>query len=177
MLTLALLCTLGSSPHVTLLEDPPRFSARLVEDAPAPPDYSKWSRDQLLHEYNRLDSERPSLGLPIALMVTGGVGFVVGLYVGLFALIASATGSSATTLLIVTAVLTLAGIGVLLCGVVLLVGALKERSAVNQQMDAIDQQLNGGAAPPGPLAPPPPPPPGPTQVFAPVTPSIVLARF
>jgi hypothetical protein len=117
VLTLALLCTLGSSPHVALLTDPPRFSARLVDEA-APPDYSKWSRDDLRREYDRLDRERPSVAAPIALMVTGGVAFIAGLYLGLFSLILSTSGS-ATTLLIITAVTCLAGIGLLLCGVVL----------------------------------------------------------
>ncbi len=181
MLTLALLCSLGASPHPTLLGDAPRFSARLVDAEAAPPDYSTWTHEQLLKEYDRLDNERPSLAMPITLMATGGVAFVVGLYVGLITLVLTAAGGSTTTLLILTAVLCLGGAGLLVSGIVMLIGVLHDRRDMNVQMDAIRARLDGQTPPPGPggpeVPPPPPPPPGTLQVFAPVTPGLLVARF
>ena len=181
VLTLVLLASLTATPRVALLEDGPRFSARLIQSEQAPPDYSTWSRDDLRREYNRLDLERPSLAFPITLMVTGGVALIAGLYVGLFALISSFTGS-ATTLLVVTAVLCLAGLGLLLSGVVLLVGTLHDRRQMSAEMDRIKEQLDGPPPqmpPSGPPVGPPvgPVPPGPSQVFAPPNAAIQLARF
>lgn len=182
MLTLVLFTSL----QVSLVKEPPRFSAHLIEaqtQAPQPNDYSTWSREELLAEYNRLEADRPSVAMPIALMATGVVALVVGLYCGLFGLVLSAAGSSSSTLLIVAAVAGLAGLGLLLSGIVLLIGALHDRRAMGTEMDRIQEQLHDRSPgiQPGPPAPPPtgpvPPMPGPTQVFAPVKPTILLATF
>jgi hypothetical protein len=184
MLTLVLFTSL----QVSLVQEPPRFSAHLVQaqqqpQAPLPNDYSTWSREELLKEYNRLDSERPSVAMPIVLMATGAVALVVGLYCGLFGLVLSAAGSSSSTLLIVAAVAGLAGLGLLLSGIVLFIGALHDRRAMGTEMEHIQDQLDRSRQPytPGPPGSPPTGPvpnlPGPTQVFAPVKPSILLASF
>jgi hypothetical protein len=178
MLSFVLLASL----NVSVLNEPPRFSAHLIQ-AEQQQDYSSWTRDQLVKEYNRLDAERPSLAMPIILMVTGAVSFVIGIYCGLFGLVLSAAGSSSSTLLIVAAVFGLAGIGLLISGIVLLMGTLHDRRQMSSEMDRIKEQLDGQPGVPGgpPSAPPtgpvPPPPPGPTQVFAPAMPAILLARF
>jgi len=178
VLTLVLLASLNATPHVALLDDGPRFSARLIQSEQAPQDYSTWSRDDLRREYNRLDLERPSVAFPITLMVVGGIAFVSGLYAGLLALIGSISGGASTTLLVVTGVLCLAGLGLLLSGVVLLVGTLKDRRQMGTEMDRIKEQLNGGPQQMPPSGPPMGPlPPGPSQVFAPPAPGIQLARF
>jgi hypothetical protein len=180
MLTLVLVASLNAS----LVHEPARFSAHLIEaQAPEnqPQDYSTWSREDLVKEYNRLDAERPSLALPIGLMVTGGVGAIIGLYCAFFGLVLSAAGSASSTLYIVAAVLGLAGVGLLVSGIVTLLGALHDRRSMSAEMDRIKERLDGtqqpGLPPPPPAGPVPPPPPPPTQVFAPVKATIELASF
>jgi hypothetical protein len=194
MLTTALLLMLASSDVKpafltgNLHGAPSRI--RLVEDdTAAMPDYSGWSRLQLRQEYNRLDEARPGLGMPIALMASGGGVLLVGLYGLLVSALAVGLGVGAVSAEIIFAVLSIVGAGLLILGGITLARTLPERRWIGLQLDEIDQRLKtaeenrtpGRVPGSDPVGPPPPPFPGPaamppSQVMAPQFP-ITLARF
>ena len=191
MLTTALVLMLSAAPDLSSAffnAGAPR-RIRLVDDAPlAPPaDYSSWSRRQLQQEYERIEGIRPGLGLPIGLIAGGGGAGLAGLYALFFSLLASS--SSALPFTIVFGVAVVAGVGVAILGIIVLVRLLPERRALGNQLDEVEEQLrsrgeeNEPRRPPRGRpdeldVPPPPPPPAlpPPQVSLPEFP-ITLARF
>ncbi|MGQ0507053.1 MAG: hypothetical protein ACT4TC_17235 [Myxococcaceae bacterium] len=141
------------------------------------------TREQLRAEYSALDAARPGLGGKIAMLAVGGVLAIVGLYPFFFGLVtlsaSGVSGTSAATVNIVGAILLGVGVVLIVTGVILaivggirLVAAIRERSRYGARMDEVQRQIDtldagGGAAPP----------PAPTNVFFPVQPRTIIARF
>lgn len=131
---------------------------------------------ELEAERLRLHSERPGLGLGIALIVVGGVGDLLGLAM----LAAAAEVFFLDTGLVVATLAVLAvGIAATVVGIALLVGALHARRENTERVRAIEARLGqirrGEAVEPPPNElPPPPPMPG---AALPVLPAVVLASF
>ncbi len=160
---------------------------RLVDDAgPMPAQYAGWSRRQLDAELERLDNLRPSLGGPIALMVSGVVlaagDVVVLLFAGLFTLVGR--NRIDTGLIIGMSIVGVIAAGLIIVGGILLGRITSERNVVGREMDlvkaAIDALVPLPTPAPGPNAPPPVPPataPYPLQVMAPLSIAVTLARF
>ena len=172
MLTSALLLMLASADvQPAFLADGAPRSVRLVQDTPPAPDlpsYAGWSRPQLQQEYARLKDTRPGLGLPIALMSSGGGAAVLLLYAAVLAL---GTGGGLTSitvpLIAVFAVMGIGGAAMIAIGGILLSRIIPERRPYSLQMDEIDRLLKEGTetderryVPDGsPVEGPPPPPP------------------
>src|SRR4051794_7572409 len=78
--TLILICTASAPAHATFLTDDTPRRIRLVDDpAVAPvPNYDGWTKNQLRDEYDRLEGERPGLGLYIGMIAGGGGAAVLG---------------------------------------------------------------------------------------------------
>jgi hypothetical protein len=166
MLTSALLLMLSfAQVDTAFLSDGAHRSVRLAEAAtpPAPdlPSYVGWSRAQLQREYTRLKDERPGLGLPIALMSSGGGAAILLLYAALLG-IAGARTSFSVPLVAVLAVMGIGGAAMVAIGGILLWRIIPERRPYSLQMDEVDRLLKDGAEqdrrPPVPDVPPPPPP-------------------
>jgi len=141
------------------------------------------TREQLQREWDRLDSDRPSLGGAIGLTVAGvavaAVGFVLAIYGLGFAFISSSSASMGAispavgaTLLIIGAILIAAGVAVGVVGGLRLKGVLRDRSRYGEQMNRIRDLLDNNPGqpyyppqpPPGDQNSPPPPPPPPPSV-------------
>lgn len=130
------------------------------------------SLQQLHEEYDRLEDEKPGIGLGLTLTIVGGGLFITGWIVWWYASIL------AGVLMIIP--------GVVLCivGPILLASAIRGGRRISREQDAIDRQIRilegggqGGAPlPSGPMPPPPPPPP-PLSGLSTSGPSLVLASF
>jgi hypothetical protein len=183
MIAAALALALQLTPHgVHLIEDAPVARPPLVLE--------QMSRQQLRTEYHRLEDERPGVGLPIALVASGGVLIFGGGITMLYSLILSIALHIPAAVFIVAGVIAVAGGGLLALGIVNLLRTIGERRQYGEQMDDIQQQidrLDGKAVPPpdngdAPVPPPPPmfdpqPPPPPGALLGGPHPSLVLARF
>ena len=127
------------------------------------------SLQQLHEEYDRLEDEKPGIGLGLTLTIVGGAVLLTSFffwygwwYVGL--------------------IMTLPAIALCIIGPILLAKAIRARHRYNRDQDAIDRQIRvlesggqGGAVPPGPTPPPPPPPPPMGGLTA--VPQVVVASF
>src|SRR5438552_3233808 len=74
MLTATVLLLLQATPEFVpahLTDDRPR-KIRLIALEGERTNYDGWSRGQLRDEYDRLEAERPGIGLPITSMAVGG---------------------------------------------------------------------------------------------------------
>lgn len=142
MVTAAMLAVvLGAQPAFLTTE---ARRVTLVADAPAveaPPDlqgYTGWTKQQLRAEYDRLAATRPSLGLPMALMIAGGSAFLSAFY--LFAIAGGfAGGPGALPLIILLAVTSVAAAAVIIIGGIVLSRILPDRRAIGRQMDAVER--------------------------------------
>ena len=194
--TTALLFVLAAQP--AFLSDGTPRTVRLAADAPlveAPPDYRGWSKAQLRVEYDRLAATRPGIGLPIALMATGGGTFLTAFYIFLLAGGLSG-GPGAIGAIILLAVVGTVAAGMIIIGGIVLSRALPDRRAIGQQMDAVEklaseredreERQRENAAPPVYEEPPiiGPPPEGPPPLPLPPMPQssiltvpIFVARF
>ena len=110
-----------SARHVALSDV--RFRPLLVsDDEKVPrPMFEQMTRDQLAAELKRLDDERPSLGMPIGLLVAGAALIIPGIgvtAVGVIGLIASARGA-VMGLLTASAILTGVGFVMVTVGIIL----------------------------------------------------------
>ncbi len=121
----------------------PRSHVRLVADAPVdvPPElssYAGWSKEQLRAEYDRLALTRPSIGLPIALMVTGGGAFLTAFYffLGFGGLNG---GPGAVPLYLLLGVAGLVAAAAIVVGGIVLTRLLPARRAIGRQLDAIER--------------------------------------
>jgi hypothetical protein len=143
---------------------------------------------QLTREYQKLESERPGLGFPIAFMV---IGTAVLLVDGLL-LIYAAVGLSTLFIPPVYIVLGVIGLGFLVPGIIVLPFRLKKRAEVDAQLNDLSElirlreaqqpQQPPGYPPPGyydapPPPPPPPPPPAPTGMWPVPETSVALLAF
>ena len=140
------------------------------------------SRESLLLERNRLEDQRPGIGGPLALIITGGVLTLTGLLVAVDFVGYLAAG------VIAGVVIALIGGALLTVGLVLLFTRMPARRDYGERLDAVNRRLDmmdHGAQPnmdpyypppppPG-MAPPPPPPPD-ASWNAPDT-SILVASF
>lgn len=184
MLAIALAAALGIVPHSA--------SFRLVEDAHVaePSPFAQMTRSQLHTEYNRLEDERPGIGLPIVSLAVGAVMlFGSGVTAFFGGLIALGTIKVPSMLFIVAGCVAVAGAALLVVGIVMLVKTLGERRVYNDQLNDIQERLDqmNGVVPDRPdlPAPPPPPPPMPPLVVPPPPsalapaplPTLVLASF
>ena len=193
--TLLLLLSASPSPGPTfLLDDSPR-QIRLVadEEEPGPQahsrlgfEYEGWSRSQLSAEYDRLESIRPGIGLPIAL-TAGGAGALAFSALVLVSTLGSYGGSIAVVIFFAIAAVLGAGVGTL--GSILLYRAVPERRSIGNQMDEVERRYremrrnperedppnapDQDRAPVGPPAPFIPPP----QVMGPMASPLTLAVF
>jgi hypothetical protein len=162
------------------------YKVRLAEYDVPPPNYNGWTREQLQHEYNRLEESRPSLVGPIVMLSIGVVLTPPGAYflaagIGTLFYALGAGGSYAAGAFMITAiiymvvglVLLVPGVVLLIMGAVKLPGAIRGRSAINEQMDDVRSRINSNEG--APAAPPPPPPAA--QNFMRMTPEFVLAEF
>jgi hypothetical protein len=120
--------------------------APVVNAQYAPPEdpYAGWSRQQLLTEYFRLDREKPGIGLPIALIVTGAVTMGITAIVALYGLLISAVlgGGVPIELVTVLAMGGFVGLGTLLTGVWQLKQVQPQRDDMNRRMEDIDARLS-----------------------------------
>ncbi len=137
------------------------------------------TREQLQEEWRLLDAARPSLAGSIGMLAAGvGMG-IAGLFCAYFAAIGQLVyglgSSSISTVAIVFigvgAALVIGGAVLAIIGGIKLASTLRERRAIGEQMDDIQRQLDGLDSGGNPLPPPP------TNVFLPVRPQVVLARF
>lgn len=134
------------------------------------------SLQQLHEEYDRLEDEKPGIGLGIGLLA-GGIGAII---TGIL-MMALAYYSYVA---IIGLTVMLAGIALAIVGPILLGRASRERRSISREQDAIDRQIRimegggqGGAPlPSGPMPPPPPPPP-PLSGLSTFEPHVVLASF
>ena len=200
MLTTALLLMFASAEmQPALLTDGAPRRIRLLADEPAPPapvselpSYAGWTRAQLEQEYDRLKEARPSLGLPISLMASGGAVLAVSLNLLLLGLLSSGgVNSSAVPFLVVFGIAGTGGAAMLVIGGILLSRVAPERRPYSQQMDEVQRLLKEGEdqrqyAPEAPEAPPiigpppegpPPPPLPPYSPQASVQLPLIFARF
>ncbi len=154
------------------------------------PPIEQMTREQLQREYDRLDSERPSLGGSIGLLAGGAAAAIVGLIVidvGSAAAVLSTSGSTATSFsmgtfapfLVAGLLLIAAGATLAIIGGIKLAHTIRERRRYSVQQDAIRERLEGNPANPYPAPPPgegvPPPPPPPPSVH--LTPMNAVERL
>lgn len=167
-----------ASPHMRFIDVPAEtagFVARVSKYAA--PNLEQLTVEQLRAERARLEDERPGLGLPIGLLIGGGVLAAVGY--GVFWGVASAG-----------LIMMGAGVAAMVVGTVFLIINISKRSAIGRDLTYIDSLIRTRTmgAPPGmpgtspdyvpPSDVPPPPPPPPPGVFAPVPPpQLQLASF
>ena len=149
------------------------------------PTYAGWTRQQLQQEIDRLEDERPGIGLQVTLIAVGAAVGVVDLLAlmvgGLIALGGTRIDTTYTVALIGFAV---GAIGLLVVGGIFLRAAIKDRAEYNKEIEKLKQAILD-LAPAAPMGPPPPPlappPPGtqfPPQVqFTPPWFAVTLARF
>jgi hypothetical protein len=148
---LILLCGLlgaVSTPGGMLGDDSPR-AARLLAQGDAPPLVSAPPPDagQLRFELDRLLRRKPSYGLPVSLLATGG-GIALG---GAFYLIIAAASPFATMAMTVVGVVALSlGVSLAGFGAVFMVWRVRDREAWAEDVDALSERLRaaqGGGTP------------------------------
>lgn len=142
------------------------------------------TREQLIAEQRRLENEKPGIGGAITCIALGGVATFAGL-ITLYVTFLVSVGFGATVPLVPLAIgigLALGGAGVVVLGVIMLVSSIRERRVFSDEIDRIQQRLDGTQDPAqvpersnDPLPPPPPPPPA--AGFTPVQPGILVATF
>jgi hypothetical protein len=201
MLTTALLLTLAAADvqPAMLHEGAPRSARLLAYDGMAPPqtdlpDYTGWSKAQLQQEYDRLKEMRPGIGLPIALMSSGGGVLVLSLYILFIGVLSSGgVNNGSLPFVVLFGVAGTGGAAMLVIGGILLSRALPERKPYGRQMDEVDRLIKEQGddsedqriyvpPPPPPIDGPPPegPPPPPLPPYSPqasVHFPLIFARF
>lgn len=162
----------------------------LVEDAPPtpPPGQPGASVQDLRLERQRLSDSRPSLGAGIGMLASGVVLCLAGAVFAIYGAAAAFTGLYAMSLSSsVMSVVTIAGFVILGVGVVVLaVGiplaiiggvtlsrTLRQRSAIGQQMDQIDERIRQLEE----ATPPPPPTPMSVERARTAAPLVTVASF
>lgn len=164
----------------------------LVEDAPPtpPPGQPGASVQDLRLERERLADSRPSLGAGIGMLASGVVlslaGAVLAVYGGAYLAVGAlfgqmfATSSAFLAVGVVGIVILAVGVVVLAVGIpLLIVGAVKlsrtvrERSAIGQEMDKIDERIRALEQ----ATPPPPPAPMSVERARTAAPLVTVASF
>lgn len=186
MLTTALLLMFASADvqPAFLTGGAPR-KVRLVDEevlSPPPPEalpsYAGWTRGQLRAEYERLGEKRPSLGMPIALMSSGGGALTLAAYI-LLGMLSSGINGVDVPLLVIVGVIATASAGTIVIGGIVLSRLLPERKIYGAQMEEVDRLIKESnelspqrddriyVPPPPPIIGPPPegPPPLPLPPF------------
>lgn len=167
---LALALTLSVASGGLLSESPSSFSARLVPSAAPLMDVETMSRTELEMERARLIDNRPSLGGGIALLaIGGGATLIFGLPIMLFSVVEYFLVEP----FVVGLIITLAGLGAVAAGIVLIATVLAARSAGAARVGQIDDRIRRMEQ----NATPPPPPPPPSGWVVPSEPSLLLANF
>lgn len=142
-------------------------------DGISPAQLQAMSLQQLKEEYDRLEDEKPGLGLGIGLLAGGVAGIVTGIVI-------MAAGYY-VWVVTVGLVIFLAGIALAIVGPILIGSAARGRRRISRDQDAIDRQiriLESGSAPMLPTGPtPPPPPPPPLGGIPKVDPQMLVATF
>lgn len=165
--TLAMLVTaMVSNPSAHLLDPALLAQAEAPPSLTLPPMNPAATPEQLRAEIRELESLKPSLGLPITLLVIGGIVAVNGLGVVVLGIIS-------TPLLLVGLVITGIGVPLLILGAVLLSNRIAERKQYNEEIELRENRLRQyeRMGPQSPASPWPPP-----QVRGPEAP-LLLATF
>jgi Flp pilus assembly protein TadB len=188
MLSLLAVLAMGLVPHSQSLiatERPGNYPRVMlaqaqVHDSPAFIAPRQRSAADLHLELEELQASRPSVGAPIAMLVTGGVVAVASFILAYAGLLVAFDGGA---WLLVGSLLGLGvGIALVVVGVVLLVKAQRQRRAITRELEAVRRELRTLEYPPseGPPAPGPFPgtwsPAPPPQVEGPHA-SVLLAGF
>jgi hypothetical protein len=185
MLTVVAMLTLQVTTGGLLTQLEPR-GVSLLAQAPLPGEFQRKSASELNLELTALTEALPSLGGPIAMLVTGGVLGVGGLGAAYFGLLVLVLGANAALLVggLIAAAL---GVALVVVGAVLLSSNRRQRRAISRDIEAVRSELRAlehepEYAPPtlplplprvpGELSAPPLPP----QALGP-TPTVLLARF
>ncbi|MBS1150029.1 MAG: hypothetical protein H6Q89_1727 [Myxococcaceae bacterium] len=202
MLTTALLLMFASADVQPAFLNPsaPR-RIRLLADEPLPPappaelpSYAGWSKAQLEREYDRLKEERPSIGLPIALMSSGAAALAISLNLVMLGLLsAGGVNNASIPFLAVFGIVGTGGAAMLIIGGIVLSRVLPERRPYSLQLDEVQRLLKEGGeelapeqrqyvpdAPPIIGPPPEGPPPPPLPPYSPqasVQFPLIFARF
>ena len=150
---------LGASP--VGIGGAPR-AAQLLGQVPPPPPMPMpaaplTSNAELVQqEIDDLQASMPTLGLPIGLLVGGGVALVAAIALGELGLIAAILGSP--VILVVAVVVAAVGVALLVTGGITLGARLKERKTISQRIRQLREQVvDAPALQPLPPIPPPPP--------------------
>jgi hypothetical protein len=165
--TLAMVATaMVSSPSAHLLDPALLAQAEAPPALTLPPMNPEATPEQLRAEIRELEDLKPSLGLPITLLVVGGAVAVNGLALSLF-------GFLSTSFLYVGIVFTCIGAPMLIIGAVLLSNRIAERRQYNEEIELRETRLRllertGPRSPDSPFPPP--------QVRGPESP-LLLATF
>lgn len=191
---LLVLTTLAATPSAAGLSQSRSMHGALVQHvqyqagelAPEMP-LSQMTREQLRAEQRRLEDNRPGIGAQITMIALGGATIFGGVIAFYASLILALSRASVIVPVVIGTGLVLGGGALLVIGIIMLRMALNERRPFNEEMDEIQQRLDGNYEEPGrppaipqreyePVVPPPPPPP-PAAGFTNVRPSLVLATF
>jgi len=134
------------------------------------------SLDQLRSEYDRLEDEKPGLGLGIGLLVGG----IASLFTWAVLWIVAMSVVSAAAFWIGFILLPV-GVTLTIIGAIALSRAGRERRRSTRDQEMLMRQIRiregGGQLPPLPTGPPPPPPPPPLGGFPTVEPQLLGAAF
>ena len=141
MLAATLLLMLHATPDATagfLAEGAPRRIRLIVDEGTvgAMPDYENWTRGQLRGEYDRLETNRPGIFLPV-LLIAGGLSGAAISGIWLAAALSSFFGVAVYVAVALTVAIVVF-VGLVVIGAIQIYRNFPERRAMGKQMDEIE---------------------------------------